>query len=122
MQPRCPECNEILINSKKCGTCGWRKTSKNSEHQYKFARRVGDRFVDAQCQWNDHGVQCPIEGWMSHATNGGGPWYCAPHFFRTDDSPQGNPVSHERGRELAENLKVILENRGLAQEEPGANG
>lgn len=74
---KCPDCG-IEIRADSCNACGW--AAKPKQHPYKWAVKVVDQWVDLQCAWDEHGVQCEKYGTISPATNGTGPWYCRQHY------------------------------------------
>jgi len=135
----CPECNNPMKQHDKCETCGWSRTVERSNgNPYRHGIKIGDRWIDKQCAWNDHGQQCPDYGSMSQGTSGEGPWYCSRHYAALmgwDWSPAkpnpNTPVVEEvlkrlkpqdksKNHELMARLQSIRE--PLEQEEPGANG
>lgn len=79
---RCPKCKQLnLHGANECVSCG-----------VVFAHIRGGRGTQAQeiertCPWNDHGHICGLVGSLSDATNGGGPWYCATHYWKLKGWP-----------------------------------
>lgn len=94
---KCPKCNDVLINQSKCD-CGWRKEIKQS-HNFKFSRQVGTRVVDAQCSFNDFGIRCVNEGYISHGTTGEGPWYCRSCWAKLTKSEAVIPIDRKESME-----------------------
>lgn len=86
---RCPQCNEVLVNQRKCEDCGWTaEPVKTDRSPYKHGIKIEGRWINRGCAWNDHGSECDKIGVMSQATNGQGPWYCRQHFARLMGWPE----------------------------------
>lgn len=78
----CPKCKDVLAIDARACACGWRKDG-----------RKADTEIDRTCPWNDHGSVCGVAGSLSDSTNGAGPWYCAPHYWKLKGFPiQKNEV------------------------------
>ena len=103
----CPECNEVLVNSRKCSNCSWRQVS---------ARRQSS---DRSCNWHTEGTRCNQEGSVLRD----GQWLCSKHDAALYS---GTPTARADGRKHMMAIKDILKRKDvvevLVQEEPGANG
>lgn len=116
MSRECPQCGNPLSAPFRSCACGWQIVQQKKDAcPFKFGIKVGDEWVDRQCAFNDHGYRCEFEGWMSHATNGHGPWYCSPHFFST--SKLSNHIT-TAGQAGMQRVKEVL---NAPQREPGCD-
>jgi len=59
---RCPDCNEVLINSNNCRECGWKTDG------------VFGAASERQCFGMKGAVRCMSEGYVRR----GGNWWCGP--------------------------------------------
>jgi hypothetical protein len=92
----CPQCSNS-IRGDSCSSCGW------SEHRTTGKPRDPDWW---RCSDVERGLRCSKPGTSSHSTLGGGPWYCAQHYFR---SPPPATKS-EHARQGAKTVKEALYN------------
>jgi predicted RNA-binding Zn-ribbon protein involved in translation (DUF1610 family) len=81
---RCPECNEVLVNSRKCSNCNWR-ANKRPE-------------VDRSC---------PECGAFGIVQKGGPRWYCREHAFPgTTITDNDKTLGKQRLGAILEKLKA----------------
>ncbi len=110
----CPDCGNPLRPGANSCACGWGQ--KRGGSPYRHGIKIGDEWIDKQCAWNDHGRRCEAQGWLSMATNGHGPWYCATDFEKLR---RGNPgafgeVSAEQHAEWVEDIKNLIKAKRAA--------
>lgn len=63
---KCPDCGNIVKEHQTTCICGWSRIEETNK---------------TQCAYREGFKQCPEEGTLSNNIRGGGPWYCAKHFW-----------------------------------------
>lgn len=93
----CSSCKTpLLANAKKCKSCGW-KADDTDDTPFHDRHR---------CAYSLFGRQCPLPGTMSHATNGGGRFYCGGHF-----KVSSGPKAVEIFEDASKNYHKIMSDR-----------